>query len=65
VWVRLYSELPEAPEQAIVLDRNGEAIARATIPAGLRLSAVSRDRIVGVRRDADGVERIAVHRLRR
>jgi hypothetical protein len=65
VWVRLYSELPDAAQQAVVLDRNGKDIARATIPAGLRLSAVSRDRIVGVRRDADGVEQISIHRLRR
>jgi hypothetical protein len=65
VWVRLYSELPDAAQQAVVIDRNGQDIARVTIPAGLRLSAVSRDRIVGVQRDADGVERVSVHRLRR
>jgi hypothetical protein len=65
MWVRLYSELPDAARKAIVLDRNGKAIARATIPAGLGLSAVSRDRIAGVRRDADGVPRIEAHRLQR
>jgi hypothetical protein len=65
MWVWPYSELRDAAQQAVVLDRNGNEIARATIPAGLGLSAVSRDLIAGVRRDADGVERIEIHRLRR
>jgi len=65
MWVRLYSEEAEVAHRAAVLDREGNMIASATIPAGLGLSAVGRDRVAGVRRDADGVQQIEVHRLRR
>jgi len=65
MWVRLYSEEAEVAHRAAVLDRDGSLIASATIPAGLGLSAVGRDRVAGVRRDADGVQRVEVHRLRR
>jgi len=65
MWVRLYSEESEVAHRVAVLDRNGNLIASATIPAGLGLSVVGSDRIAGVRRDDDGVQRIEVHRLRR
>lgn len=65
MWVRLFSAEPDAEHRFAVLDRNGKLVARVALPAGLGLSAVGRDRVAGVRRNADGVQRIEIHRLRR
>jgi len=47
---------------AVVFDPQGRLTGRATIPA-VELRAVDRERVVGVQTDADGVQRIAMHRL--
>jgi len=65
MWVRLFSEERDAAHQVIVLDRDGNLTARVTVPSGLGLSAVGRDRIAGVRRDDDGVQRVEIYRLQR
>lgn len=41
------------------------AVARATIPANFELHAADRERAIGVRRDAAGVERVVVYRVTR
>jgi len=62
---RVFFEMQTAAHCAVVFDPAGRLIARATLPADLELHAVDRDRIVGVQTDADGVQRIAMHRLTR
>jgi hypothetical protein len=63
MWIEQFSEVPKAEHGVVVLDRTGREIGRATIPAGLTLHTVDHNRVIGVRADADGVERIVVHRL--
>jgi len=65
MWVECFSEMQTAEHCAVVLDPAGRLVGGATIPAGLELRAVDRDRIVGVHTDADGVQRIVMHRLTR
>jgi hypothetical protein len=47
----------------IVTDTRGNVLSRVAAPAGLRLLDVDSDRVVGVRRDELGVERVQVHAL--
>jgi hypothetical protein len=63
MWVELFSEVPNGEHAALVIDSTGRAIARATIPTGLTLYTVDRDRIIGVQTGHDDVELIAMHRL--
>jgi hypothetical protein len=65
MWIECYSEIHTAERCAVVLDRRGDYIGRTTIPEGFVLHAVDRDRLIGVRQNADGVERIVIHELRR
>jgi hypothetical protein len=48
-----------------VFDTTGRIIARATIPAGLRLTHVGSELVVGVVKDTLDVEYVTVHRLQR
>jgi hypothetical protein len=63
MWVECFEEIVSAEHCAVVIDQSGREIARATIPPGLDLRAVDRDRIIGIQLDQDGVEQIAIHRL--
>ena len=65
MWVECFSEIPTAAHCGVVFDPAGRAIAQATIPAGLELQAVDMTRLIGVRTDSLGVQRIAAYRLRR
>jgi NAD(P)H-hydrate repair Nnr-like enzyme with NAD(P)H-hydrate dehydratase domain len=65
MWVESYSEETIAPRRAVVLDASGTHVANATIPAGLTPHIVSWDRLIGVQVDSLGVERVAMHRIRR
>lgn len=49
----------------LVLDLDGVPVGRARLPTGFSLHDVRNDRLIGVYEDALGVERVAVHRLRR
>lgn len=65
MWIECFSERLTGEHCAVVLDGAGREIGRAVIPAGLVIHAVGHDRVVGVRTDTDGVERIVIHGLRR
>lgn len=65
MWIECFSETVMGEHCAVVLDGSGREIGRTVIPAGLMIHAVSHDRVVGVRTDTDGVERIVIHELRR
>ncbi len=66
LWVERYPR-PKSTEPTpwLVLDPEGAVIARANIPADFRVLEIGDDFVIGVRRDAEGVERVAVHALRR
>ena len=65
VWIRLWDADVDAPQSFLVLDRDGRAVARATVPAGLDVQHVGRDFVLGVRRDSLGVEAVHEHSVRR
>jgi hypothetical protein len=66
LWVETYRR-PTATGSAewLVFDREGIVLARARIPAGLRVFEINDDFVIGVSRDADDVERVTLHALRR
>jgi hypothetical protein len=49
----------------LIFDRDGALIARADVPPDLRIQEIGNDVVIGIRRDAEGVERVSVHPLRR
>jgi hypothetical protein len=76
VWVRPYPDstnglkADRAPatsggELWIVVDLQTGPVATVRVPPGLRLLAVSEDRIAGVRETAEGAEHVVVHTLAR
>ena len=65
MWVECFSETNTDEHCVVVLNHVGLEIGRTTVPVGLTLQAVDRDRIIGIVRDANGVERVAIHQLKR
>ncbi len=65
---RLWVARPQARGAATrtwdVLDADGALIGSAQVPSGLRVTHIAHGHVVGVVRDADGVEYVDVYRLR-
>lgn len=67
-WVRPYEVGPLNPDGLVewtVFDRRGEAVATASIPRGLRPTDIGQAHILGVRRDALGMETVELWELYR
>jgi hypothetical protein len=65
MWVELYAEDRAAARTFLVLDRGGRAIGRVAIPSQVQAFEMGSDYVLGVRRDADGLERVVRHALTR
>ena len=65
IWVQEYPRPGDDADRFTIVGRDGALLARATLPAGLELLAAGNDRILGLSRDADGVQQVRVHRLGR
>ncbi|MBA2291701.1 MAG: hypothetical protein H0W15_04510 [Gemmatimonadales bacterium] len=53
------------PQHWTIFDRKGRWLGQVSTPAGLVVHQVTRDRIVGIWTDLDGVQQVHVHALRR
>jgi hypothetical protein len=53
------------PTRWWVFSGAGRLLGQVSLPAGLEVEAIGRDRILGVATDELGVERVQVHRIRR
>jgi len=65
LWVRLFALEPGSTREYLVVNRSGETIARVAVPSDLFIHQIGPDYILGVRRDADGVETVVEYGLRR
>ena len=65
VWVHEFTSPRTAPSRYIVINAAGIPVAQVNVPAGVRLSDLGRDFVVGVHTDDDGVETVRVYRLTR
>ena len=65
LWVRASHPFAGQPTTWTVLSRSGAALGIVTLPAGMRPMDIGRDFIVGVTKDADDVEHVVVHQLKR
>ncbi len=65
LWVRLYALEPGSTRDFLVVNRSGESVARASVPAEVTIHQIGADFVLGVRRDADGVESVVEYRLTR
>ena len=64
VWLGAYRD-DRAPGRYFVLSLNGRLLATVTVPAGFRPTEIGTDYCLGVRTDSDGIESVAMYRLRR
>jgi len=65
LWVQSPAANRAAPARYVVLSVSGIPIARVSVAAGVRVTDVGRDYIVGVHEDEDGVESVRVYTLTR
>ncbi|MCL4864871.1 MAG: hypothetical protein KJZ47_03185, partial [Gemmatimonadales bacterium] len=65
VWVRLFQLEAGPTSEYLVVDRAGQAVATIAVPTDLTIHQVGADFVLGVRRDADGVETVVEYRLDR
>jgi hypothetical protein len=65
VWVQRWAAAREVPAQYVVLAVNGTPIARVTTAPGFRVTDIGPDYVVGIHKDADGVETVRAYRLSR
>jgi len=62
--VELFEEEgPRVPRSIAILDRDGEVVARLTIPANVVVHEIGTDYVLGIQTDDDGVERVVQFRL--
>ncbi|MEO5826977.1 MAG: hypothetical protein ABIR59_13910 [Gemmatimonadales bacterium] len=54
-----------SPQHWTIFDRKGRWLGEVTSPAGLVVHQVTRDRVVGIWTDEDGVQQVHIHTLRR
>jgi hypothetical protein len=65
LWVQLPAVRANEPVCYVVLSAQGAPLARVTMPSGFRVWDAGKDYVVGVHRDADGVESIREYSLSR
>lgn len=65
LWVQEYATEQDAAGRYLVLDAEGRAIGHLSVPPRFRVTYAGRDVVVGITRDADDVEGVAVLRLER
>jgi len=75
LWAKVFDPATDSPWLSgwlrrpggtwLVLDLDGVPLARTELPPGFELEDVRGDLMIGVYEDALGVERVAVHRVRR
>lgn len=65
LWVSSYPHSPASETEWFVFDLETDLPQSVLAPAGLDVRAIRGDRVAGVRTDALGVEKVAVHVLRR
>ena len=65
LWVRRSQPFVGEPTTWTVLSRSGSAMGLVTLPARMRPLHIGRDYIVAVTKDADEVEHVVVHALKR
>ena len=65
LWVRQSRPFAGDPATWTVLTRSGAAAGTVTLPPGMRPFHIGRDFVVAVTRDADDVEHVVVHQLKR
>jgi hypothetical protein len=65
LWVSGPPRTGEAPVAWTAFDRNGRRVAAVTMPARFTPKEIGEDYVLGVQRDEDGVETVAMYRLGR
>ena len=63
LWVLDFSADPIAARHWSVFDPDGRWLGTVETPAGFRLEAAGRDEVVGLWRDADGMDHLRVYRI--
>jgi hypothetical protein len=58
IWARRFSRQAQEPVAWSVFDPSGRALGTVTMPAGLTVHQIGEDFVLGVRRDALGVEQV-------
>lgn len=65
LWVQEYDPPGKVEERFTIIGGDGALVARVTLPAGLHFLAAAGGRVLGLWRDADGVEQLRVYALAR
>ena len=65
IWLRRFDLAPNAPQEFIVVDRNGREIAEASVPSDVEIQQVGKDFLVGVRTLVNGTLAVVEFALRR
>jgi hypothetical protein len=67
IWIRDYvpSWANDQPQQWTVHGPDGIPLARVTTPAGMTVTSISNEYVVGVTRDELNVQYVLLHRLER
>jgi hypothetical protein len=65
VWLRRFNPALSAPQEFIVVDRNGREIAEASVPHDVEVQHVGSDFLVGVRTMVDGTLAVVEYAIRR
>ncbi|MEP6835400.1 MAG: 6-bladed beta-propeller [Gemmatimonas sp.] len=63
LWVERFHFDPATPGECVVMTRAGTVVAHLTIPGNFEPQEIGSDYVLGVARDGDGVETVAMYRI--
>lgn len=63
VWFERFNVDAAASTECVVMTRNGTVVARLTIPDGFEPMEIGDDYVLGIKRNRDGLETVAMYRI--
>ncbi|MEO7999356.1 MAG: hypothetical protein ABI852_18035, partial [Gemmatimonadaceae bacterium] len=63
LWIERFNIDATAPSECVVMARNGSVVAKLTIPGGFEPKEIGDDYVLGIKRNRDGLETVAMYRI--
>lgn len=63
LWIERYHVDPATPGECVVMSRTGTIVARVTLPGNFTPKEIGNEYVLGIQKDGDGVESVAMYRI--
>lgn len=63
LWIERYRLDPTVAGECVVMNRSGNIVARITLPGNFESTEIGNDYVLGIQKDSDGLETVAMYRI--